>query len=187
MNVKVHDLKHFLSRYQENISGAEWEALKSKIEVFDSAVKTGNEILDVVLAEKSLYGERRKVKITCIADGAALAFMPPSDIYSLFGNLLDNAIEAVANIGDEEKRYISMVVKRSIGFVSIHVENFFKDPVRFENGLPVTTKGNQEFHGYGMKSIQMIVEKYHGELQITAENEVFRINILLSMRDKLLV
>lgn len=179
VNIKMHDLKHFLFRYQENISGAEWEALKSKIEVFDSSVKTGHEILDVVLAEKSLYGERKKVKITCIADGAALSFLPPSDIYSLFGNLLDNAIEAASGMENEDKRYVSMLVKRSMGFVSIHMENFFQGPCRFEHGLPITTKGDWEFHGYGMKSIQMIVEKYHGELQITAEDEVFRINILI--------
>lgn len=179
VNIKVHDLKHFLSRYQENLSGTEWETIKSKIEIFDSAVKTGNDILDVVLAEKSLYGEREKVKITCIADGAALSFMPPADIYSLFGNLLDNALEAAADIEAEEKRYISMLIKRSMGFVSIHMENFFHGPCRFENGLPITTKADQEFHGYGMKSIQMIVEKYYGELQITAEDEVFRINILI--------
>ena len=55
---------------------------------------TGNHALDVILTEKSLICKQKEIKLTCMADGKQLAFMQTTDLYSIFGNLLNNSIEA---------------------------------------------------------------------------------------------
>ena len=52
-----------------------------------------------------------------------------------------------------------------------------------ENGLPVTTKlDEQGFHGFGMKSIRLIAEKYDGSLSVKTQDNVFNLNILLPIK-----
>ena len=103
--------------------------------------------------------------------------MEETDLYSLFGNIVDNAIEAVSDPGVEEK-LISLTVKRSDGLVSVNVHNYYCGKLDFENGLPLTTKKNKSYHGYGMKSIKRVVEKYGGELSVSGKGGIFNLNIV---------
>lgn len=67
-------------------------------------------------------------------------------------------------------------------FVTITVKNTFEGAVVFApDGLPVTTKEDTDFHGFGMKSIRMIVEKYKGNLSISAKDGVFKVNIFFTL------
>ena len=140
--------------------------------------RTGNDALDVILTEKSLLCAQNDIKVTCIADGKALAFMSETDTYSLFGNALDNAIEALANVEDKEKRTIGLIVKRSGGFVSVHIYNYCPVRPTFSDGIPVTTKADKLSHGFGMASIRMIAAKYGGEMSASADDEMFRLDVL---------
>ena len=50
----------------------------------------------------------------------------------------------------------------------------------FTDGLPNTTKeGEQGYHGYGLKSIQLIAKKYHGDISVSAANGMFQISIYM--------
>lgn len=69
-----------------------------------TVARTGNETLDIVLTDKLLYCEKNNVTITCIADGKSLSFMSEEDIYSLFGNALDNAVLAVEQLPEPYQR-----------------------------------------------------------------------------------
>jgi len=102
--------------------------------VCDSTVKTGNDALDTILTEKSLLGEREGIDLSCIADGKALSFMNPAEIYSLFGNAIENAMDAVTQLEDPEQRVVSLAVRRVAGMVSIHMENRCPKEVKFEDG-----------------------------------------------------
>ena len=89
-----------------------------------------------------------------VADGAALDFMDVMDISNLFGNALDNAIEGTAKVADPERRLIHLSVARQKGFAAIRIENCYDGELQFENGLPVTTKADGRYHGFGVKSIR---------------------------------
>lgn len=114
-----------------------------------------------------------------MADGQLLDYMDTADIYSLFGNLLSNAIEAVSALSEKEKRMISLTVRRRNDFVHILTENYYDKDLSFHNGLPETTKDDSHLHGYGLKSIRYLTEKYHGNMTVTAEDGIFHVNILL--------
>jgi sensor histidine kinase regulating citrate/malate metabolism len=180
INQKCHDMKHqigLLGRAQ----GIEREAVREMeetISVYDSLVKTGNEALDIILSEKTLACHGKGIRLTCVADGGKLNFIRDTDLYSLFGNLIDNAVEATVKLPSEEKRVISLVVKSVKGMVTVNVRNYFTGGLRFENGIPKSTKGDDRYHGFGMKSIQRIVEKYGGNLSVQTDADVFFVNIL---------
>lgn len=179
INVKCHDMKYRLSRLDDRIDPAELKEIKSAIDFYDMTVKTGNEVLDTFLTEKILQCEQNGIKFDCIVDGASLAFMSAPDLYSLFGNALDNAIEAVKKVVDPEKRIISLTVRRKLNMVTIHVENYFAGELDFEGGLPLSTKGDMRYHGFGLRSIRMVAEKYKGNVTVFAKDGVFNLNIII--------
>ena len=150
-----------------------------EVNVYDSSVTTGSTPLDIILSEKGLLCQQRGITLSSVADGGAVSLMSPSDIYALFGNLIDNAIEAVEREEDPERRCIFVVVRRAIGHVSIHVENYCSTPVTFVDGLPQTTKDDQTNHGYGTKSIRLITSKYGGAVTMGQVDGVFHANILM--------
>ena len=65
-------------------------------------------------------------------------------------------------LDDGERRLIHVTVSRVNGFVLIRVENYINNPGAFviRNGLPVTTKGNTDYHGFGLKSIRYTAMSY---------------------------
>ncbi len=178
INIKCHDLKHQLSALESKLDTSELEKIRSAVDIYDSSFKTGNLALDVVLSMKSLLCERKNIKLTCMADGMALSFMSDTDIYSLFGNILDNAIEAVEGLDDEERRVICITISRRNGMVFVHEENYYSKRPRFKGGLPQTTKEDKAYHGYGMLSISSITEQYGGDRVVGVDGGVFYLDIM---------
>lgn len=185
INQKYHDLKHQIALLKSGISNADklasLDQMEKEIRIYEAQNKTGNTVLDTILTAKSLQCQRDEIGITCTADGQLLSFMQPMDISVLFGNALDNAIESVSQISDREKRLIHLTVSRQKSFVRIRVENCFEGEIRFENGIPKTTKQDQNFHGFGIRSIRSVVDKYDGSMTICAENGWFELRILFSL------
>ena len=76
------------------------------------------------------------------------------------------------------QREISLIIRQSQQFAVIWVENRYCAELNFVDGLPQTTKRESEYHGYGMKSIRLLVKKYGGTLVINTEDQLFRVKIL---------
>lgn len=180
INLKCHDLKHQIRRIAQGgeVKDSVISEIENAVSIYDSDVKTGNETLDIILTEKRLACAGKGITFSVIADGRKLDFMADADICALFGNALDNAIEAVCRLPDRDKRSVSLSVRSSCGFVSVRVRNRCAGEVRFENGLPVTTKSDRSRHGYGMKSIKAITERYGGQLDVTTGGGEFSLGIL---------
>lgn len=183
INIKCHDLKHQIRALTSGGAAVDKRVLSQisrEVGVYDSVVKSGNDALDTILTEKSLYCEKHGITLSCIADGRALDFVEPTDLYSFFGNALDNAIEAVERLGDPERRSIGLVVQRKGDMVSIHVENYFDGQVSFGGeGLPLTHKGDEANHGFGTRSMRMIAEGLGGSLACRVQGDVFHLDALL--------
>lgn len=178
INLKCHDLKHQISEIGRttDISRQVCREIEDLISIYDTNVETGNEILNVILTEKSLQCQQKHIELSCIADGSRLIFMDEIDLYTLFGNAVDNAMEAVMQV-PEEMRIINLTIKMQQGGLAVCLYNYFQTELIFRQGLPVTTKSNQDYHGFGLKSIARIVDKYEGTLSITTDHNVFTLNI----------
>lgn len=178
-DIKMHDVKHMLLGMRNILTPEQIAEIEKVVTIYDSTVKSGNEVLDVIFTEKSLQCEQKGIAFERIVDGSLLRFMHVSDVYSLFGNAIDNAIEAVSKVDKREKRTVSLMVRESRGMVYIGLENGYTGTIEFEDGLPVTTKQDKRFHGFGTKSMRNVVEKYGGTMVINASDNIFRLNILL--------
>lgn len=182
INIKCHDIKYKLDALtaKGGMSPEAVKELRDSISIYDSKIETGNQLLNVLISEKSLYCEQNGINLSCMIDGKELDFMETGDLYCLFGNVLDNALEAVKGIEEKEKRVINMVVKTKNDLILVQEENYFNGEIVFEDGLPVTTKEDKTSHGFGMRSLRMIVKKYGGELTASVSDGIFHLNMMFT-------
>ncbi len=184
VNQKYHDLKHQIALLKAEAgsgSAVRLEQMENEIRIYETQNRTGSRVLDTVLTVKSLYCQKKGIDLKVIADGTQLEFMDDMDVSALFGNMLDNAIESVKNQDSPEKRTVRLYLAREKQFVRICQENYCGERILFRDGLPQTTKKDQRIHGYGMKSIRSIVEKYQGTMRAEQKNDWFVLRILLPL------
>jgi len=183
VNQKCHDLKHQISAMRLMGGTEEREQylreIEEAVDAYDSMRRTGNEVLDTALNEKSLECRERGIQLSCIADGKLLGFMDPVDMYAVLGNAIDNAAEAVARFPEEERRAIDVLIYGERGFCIIQVSNAMEGELAFEDGLPRSTKPKDGYHGFGLKSIRSIALRYGGFLSVRAENGRFTLKMLI--------
>lgn len=186
INVKCHDLKHQISVLR-NMDEKERDKSLGEVEkaimIYGNIAKTGNETLDIVLTEKSFLCESYNIRFTYMIDGESLSFMAPYDISSLFGNAIDNAIESVMKEEEREKRIIKLNASLKRMYLTIHIENFCNEKVRFKDGIPVTNKSDKKNHGFGVKSMNYVVKKYGGTMTMRQDGCLVSLDILLPAGD----
>ncbi len=183
VNRTYHDLKHQIAVIRAEADPTRRRAyldeLETSIKGYASHKRTGNGVLDVILATKGAVCAERGIELTVVADGGLLEFMSVVDISALFGNALDNAIEATDRVRDEDKRLIRMALFSQNDLVMVAVENYFSGRLHVEHGEVVTTKPDRQRHGYGLKSIRHTAEKYGGSMTVGVDDGWFRLRILL--------
>ncbi len=180
LNIKFHDLKHRVNLLTSNgnVTKEDLKDIYEDIDVYDAVVKTGNKALDTALTRNALRCENNHIKFTSIADGKSLSFMSDVDLYVLFNNAISNAIEATIKLEDEGKRHISLIIKAKGNIISVELENFF-DPktLKMSDGKILTSKEDEDYHGYGLKSMKNIVRKYNGVMKISTESDIFKLTM----------
>lgn len=177
ISVKCHDIKHFIASAGAR-QGIDLSELSEAVKIYDTTVKTGNDVIDTLIAERSLYCNAHGITLTVLADASGLDFISVTDMCALFGNLVENAVEA-AEKAEEGNRIINLNIRPVAGQVFICVENTFSGDIKFKGGFPQTSKtGEEGYHGFGLKSIKMTAEKYGGVFSCKVENGLFRVSIL---------
>lgn len=182
VNHKCHDLKNQMLALKEMSVLEQTEFFRDidqTVQIYDMTAATENEVLNTLLTEKSFYCERNGISLTYIVDGEKVSFMKTLDIYALIGNALDNAIECVGLYDDPDKRMVSLNISSRNQFVCIQVTNYFEGALTMEDGVPVTSKEDKRYHGYGIKSMRMIAQKYKGTMEIASEQNMFILEIVI--------
>ena len=192
---EMHDMKHYvLALKNEDDPEKRAEVLndmEQAIAIQESFMNTGNRVLDVILTTKSLQCQKKNITLNAMVDGDVLSGIHVKDICSLFGNIIDNAIEATQMLTDKDKRLITLSVRSRNQFIIIECENYTDgSSVRLKKNqerrifrgvsLPKTTKADNVKHGYGLKSIAQVAEKYGGNMNCSYEDEWFKVKVILS-------
>ena len=174
-----HDLKnHLLSLRHLVNSGQNIQALSyidsisSEVMSFHPMIISGNNILDGILAQKMSIAESNAISFSVSADFSYLSGMSNADICILFGNLLDNALEACGKV-EENSRYINLrghILGETIVFT---IENSYDGNAVFLEHFPLTTKKDTLNHGIGTISVSRIVKKYLGTISFAAKEDCF--------------
>lgn len=150
------------------------ESLRREISDYEDYVQTGNGFLDIILKDKIKAAKEKHIDFHTEVDFPKGDFMEPLDISTIFGNALDNAIEACKNIPEEE-RFITLKVGVKRNFLVISVENSAKQETE-EKG---TTKADTFLHGFGLKNIQRAAEKYGGQCKRNYQSGVYMLSVLI--------
>ena len=140
------------------------------------AYETGNVVLDALLGEKQIIadGSKTKIRFEGVMPGKLIS---TADICIVFGNALDNAIEACAMLPNTDEKVITVKVSRSRPFLFIKITNPVISNVQINNNSIVTTKADKQAHGIGMHSIHTIAKKHSGTVSLSCEDNVFSIEI----------
>lgn len=182
INRTCHDLKHNLE-VLKTIDQAQRQAYIMEAErgigLYHELIHCENEVLNTILAEKCLFCKSRNIDLSCSVDGADLDFISIPDLYAILGNAIDNAIECVMDFDDLEKRVIDLTISRSGGFCCIQTNNYCEKKPEMLDGLPMTTKGDQRNHGFGLRSIRYLAKKYGGGMVVSISGHIFTLQIMI--------
>ena len=151
--------------------------LRQQMESYENYYRTGNPYLDVIIRDKAKTAREKQIDFTAILHFADGSFLDPLDISTIFGNALDNAIEASEKLA-VSRRVVSVKARRIHDMLVIAVEN---------NALPdadasgKTTKEDALFHGFGLSNIRAAVDKYDGQCTVKCKDGVFVLKIMIPM------
>ncbi|MCI9175516.1 MAG: GHKL domain-containing protein [Lachnospiraceae bacterium] len=182
INQKAHDLKHQIRALREmpkEQADKYLDEMEESVSLYEAMIQTGNETLDIILTEKSLFCRERGIALSCVADGSCLDFIDTVDLYTILGNAIDNAIEAAVKLKEQEKRQIDLMIYRRKKLLTIQLINPLEAPLVYEEGVPVTTKKDRGYHGFGLKSIKHTLKRYDGVLNIEEADGCFFVTMMI--------
>lgn len=187
INRKCHELKKQISEIQESGVSEKLshslDDLKDSIRIYDAVVKTGNETLDVVLTEKSLYCYASGITLACVVDGSNMEFMEITDIYFLFTNALDCAVKEAERAETRRKRQIAVTVWVQSGLLMIQIENYCAENIREKQDY-ATWQADDPKNKYAVKSMEFVVKRYNGCMTEHIEDELRIRRISIPVPDK---
>ena len=179
----IHDTKHHFLIVQEYLKNEEYENLQKYVKQISDEfqrtvpkVYTGIKILDFILEQKRVVAQKSGIRYEI--DTMLLTGIPTTEqeTCALFGNLLDNAIEACCLVETEEK-WIEIQIQQINQLLSIEVINTFETPCIRKQGVFETIKEERSVHGYGIKSMRRIVDKYQGIITYEEKEKIFTTKI----------
>ena len=182
-DVKLHlaALKDFTANNKANEATDYLNHLLGDVKESEVYSDTGNLAFDSII----------NFKLKDIIDGhinlQLKIFVPPTlnmevvDVVTILGNLLDNAFDAVAKVED---KMISLSVEANKGNLFIKIENTFDGKVKYTEGRAgedkvIASRKQVGNHGYGLQNIRKSVEKYDGHMDISYDETIFSVGILL--------
>lgn len=184
-----HDMKHHMNeirllagKYHAEEIEEYLDCMEQYIQSPDEMVSSGNVEIDSVL-NYMLQNARNKLENVIVKVILPEKMKHTFDMNVLVGNLLENAIEAAVRT---DRKYLSVNIAFRKGMLRIRMENSFL-PAEMEGRerqgrqLFFTTKREKEQHGFGLKSVEKIVETYHGTMEITTQKDLFCVNLILYM------
>ena len=183
LQTKCHDLKHQIAAIRSEAGKASFEGhldeLENSINAYSTVIDCGNKTVDIVLTEKNILCLPHQIKFSYMIDGTLFDFLSEREIYSLFGNALDNAREATMHVADPSRRLITLKSNARSGLVVLQVENTFEgERTADENGLFPSTKSGSG-HGFGLRSIRHIAEKHQGSMSVRVQDGLFKLSVIL--------
>jgi len=183
INRNYHDLKHKIAYLRAEHDSANrnifLDSMEKEIAEYEAMFKTGNPVLDTILTDNGMRCNENSIVLTCVANGALLNAMDVMDVCTVFGNALGNAIEHAKKIDDPQKRLVHVAVFSKQDYIVIRFENYMVGNLSFEGDLPATTKADKKHHGYGLKSVKYVAEKYKGAMSVEEENGWFVLQLVL--------
>ncbi len=178
VNARYHDLKYYVDMFEKSGSApGDISDLKQAVADYGSQLNTGNRVLDIVLSDRSRVCAENGIAFSCMVQTEKMPEMSDADIYSLFGNALDNAIEYLCKVEDKDRRILNVRIRcKNVNFLFCDISNWCAEPPEISAaGTISTSKTDGGLHGIGISNMRRIVNKYGGSLEIKYEDNFFHL------------
>ena len=188
MNNIRHDMKNHLQCISSLLADKEYEKadsyvadmIKNKLDFEFKQISTGNRVVDAISNAKLTQCKNENI-LTIVKAGSIDTSIDNADMCSLIGNIFDNAIEACRKV--EKNKEIHFEINQKKGYINIIMKNSVQASVIETNPEFKTTKKNKNIHGYGIRSVRGIVEKYNGMMELFEQDGFFIVDIWVSCGD----
>lgn len=182
----VHDFKNYINTLNIAYSEGKLELAKkinNQFQSYCSSIKlqffSENEILDIILNEKYKIAQKENIQFKCVIEDLNISWIKEIDIITIFGNLLDNAIEACKSMEKEKNKFIELKLYKVHSMIVLSLKNSCNNTLKLHNNKIVSTK--KEHSGFGISNIKNTLKKYDGEFNISICNQ--QCNILICLEN----
>ena len=179
----AHDTKNHLSAIKNLNTNPEIEMhisqMSENLAQYSKVCHSGNHTLDVIVDKYVTECNINGLNFEFDIKNNNLSMIEPYDMVTILGNLLDNALEAAKN---SAQKIVSFETDYRNNFSIIIVSNSCDtNPMSDGKTLPITTKGNKQLHGFGLKSVKTTVKKYNGDISFDYDNEskIFVVTVMI--------
>lgn len=187
---EIRRIRHDIKQHLATVSGLQIEGkfdkaqkyiaeISSEIEQIEMFIDVGNDFVNAILNSKLSIAKVKGIEVMCNAS-KRIDGVNEYDLCNLIGNMLDNAIEAAEKTG--VKASIDVSIFSDKYKLIITVSNSISQSILSGNSELKTTKSKLEMHGFGVKSIKTIAEKYDGITDFYEENMTFFCRVVLSKK-----
>ncbi|MEQ2799439.1 GHKL domain-containing protein [Roseburia intestinalis] len=156
-----------MERYQEQIQD---------IRLAEEIIYSANPVVNAILKVKSVKAKEKEIPMQVTTLLPQRVSVDIGDMGVLYGNLLDNAIEAAMAV-EQEKRYVHVESKFQEGRLLLSIKNSKPSGT---SSYQQTSKKDKIKHGRGIRSVRKVAEKYGGELMLKDQGEHFEAVLLLN-------
>lgn len=179
----IHDIrKHIkvMEKMKVYDASAEMEAYTKSFEDMITPLLVrqycDNPILNIIINDKADFCEKSGIEFKVEVEKLSFDFIKPIDITTIFGNILDNAIEACEETEDKK---IYLMIHPFNDLIYIQLSNSFSGNVKWSTkGVPLSNRGEQ--HGIGLDNVEKVLAGYNGNMQFSVEKQVFTVEIMIS-------
>lgn len=183
-----HDMKNHMIALGGLLKDRDWEKMDVYLRNMQDAGNlgmgeevTGNRVIDALLYQKRKLAERKNILWECDVQMPKDCCIDEFDLCVLFGNVLDNALEACDRLQGGENRFINIQAKMIKKCFLLEVRN--SAGAKDENQAGFWGKNNVHGHGIGLLNISDMVHGYNGAMDIEKGKGIFEISILLPLND----
>lgn len=182
---------HDVDKHMKMIEGLYQEDFKREAQNYTDQIRemlqplvpfmyTDNPVLNCLLSDKKRVADRSGISFKIEINEVDINFMKPIDITTLFGNLIDNALEATKKCSGE--KYIGLCIKEYNEMISIRIENNVEEPLVVKNGKIYSSSAKR--NGVGLLNIQRCIEDYLGSIIYKYSNQLLVCDIVLNRVDE---
>lgn len=181
LKAQLHDIKYLLRSAKASADAAEIERIKGLLNNFENGYNTGNDALDIILTDAHNKFTENEIEFSCMVANIPAGIIENFDLFSLLGNAFDNAVEYLLKC-EKEKRYVGFVAKTvNSNFCFFEITNYYEGKEDVFIGMP-TSKSDKSLHGFGIKNMNRIVEKYGGDFSVGTREGEFYVSIIIPLK-----
>lgn len=181
----VHDIRNHIVTLQGLSKINDMEAiatylqdLNGMIDDYEDLQWCDNSIINSILNQKLKMADEGNISFDIKSVPHIDLPLRESEIVAVFGNLLDNAIEACHKVVDNERK-IYLKMKQRHGVFRLEIVNTIQSKPTIKDNLIETTKDNKAIHGYGLKNVARVIEKHQGVMSLEATEQIFKASVLI--------